>query len=585
MGALAHGLSESLRDQIEEVVGEYSCRIDLLQELAKGTDKTNKFDDDKWWSWSGYSRSHISIDFRELNELVNAKIIDDMKVSLAKCFCLDLLEQGYGVNVIRIKVSMLAELIKHTQDFDREIVENKEMMGLNEEIIIRAIKADISNYFSFLEYNDVLTNEQKIFWEGLEEQANRLEIPMHNARMLPPVEDVFKTGFYIQKFFDEDGDEDLKSYFYPVYIWWKITNVIPMRPTEFTHRLEKDCLIQEGGEYYLKVNRIKESNIKRKRKKAKVPLLDRYKISDEHTMIIKKYLEITKEDTQRKTFFSYETHRALGEKLKAKGYKVQQFMAEGTIDTFVLRDFAIILDAFYNVIIYERYKEMNISQRLRPGDTRHLAFCSLMLQGLTPVEIALMGGHRHLCSQNHYVGHSKYYISSEILKYLGRTTLTKNETEKTLKSIIYKKSEKPPRSLSESVRTDEGIGYCMAEADGTDNVCEHSKCCIFCSKWWCAPTDINYIKAKEYLDTNYIGSLQEMLQQEEEVLKKLLASRNVVTLGDLLEIDKSDSEEIRKQGKKIKACADEIVNIKTKLLNLSGGSQSTKREDLWLDQN
>ena len=53
------------------------------------------------------------------------------------------------------------------------------------------------------------------------------------------------------------------------------------------------------------------------------------------------------------------------------------------------------------------------------GDTRHFAFTSLLLQGIAPPYIAIMGGHRCLSTLDNYTCSTSYYADSEIVKYVN----------------------------------------------------------------------------------------------------------------------------------------------------------------------
>jgi len=583
MGVKKYELSEDICDQIQEVIEEYKCQADVLVELPNKTKQINRFDARSWYYWYDYSRCTIEIDFSALYDLAQLGVIRSIEIDLIKCYLIYLLNDGFDFNTVKNKLKILTDIIEKTQNFNQALIEASNEFIIDYNGLSQIVKSGITDYPGFLEYNDVLTTNQQYFWDKVETELESHEIEKAKARILPPMADILKTGFYIDKFFREEEDEDLKDFFAPVYIWWKITNVIPMRPTEFAHGLEKECLI-EDTKYYIKINRIKQSKRKNKREKKTIPLLDKYEITEDIFNMMKSYYELVSEDESRETFFSYKYHKELAMKLQA--YDIIQFQIEEPINRFVLRDFQKILDEFYRVIILGKYQDNSIQKKLRPGDTRHLAFCSLMLQGLSPVEIALMGGHKHIASQNHYVGHAKYYISSEILKYLSQSTAVKSIEDKGLKKIIFDMSKRPPKNLESSFKTEEGIGYCMADSTGTVDNCEHPKCCIFCSKWWCAPINDNYIKAKEYIEKECIEPLEEMIEQEEAILKKLLKTSKIVYLDELIEIDKSDDEEIRKQGMLIRSHSDEIIFLKKKLIDLSSNIGEIKDEgSIWLGQN
>ena len=232
-----------------------------------------------------------------------------------------------------------------------------------------------------------------------------------------------------------------------------------------------------------------------------------------------------------------------------------------------------LIDLFYSEIIEKKYEDYTIKRRLLPGDTRHLAFMSLLLQGLAPIEIAMLGGHTNLISQDHYQSHARYYVASEILEYMDEVSIGKTLTGKRLREIIGNKPEVCPRNISECHMTEEGIGYCTLDIANEEEICEGKEICIYCSKWWCLNTDENYEKAKKYILEEKISPLNENLKIEENFLKRLLQEAKTVRIDTLLELDKDYEEEIMSQAKKVKSIADEIVELRKTLVEV-GKKQS-----------
>lgn len=76
-----------------------------------------------------------------------------------------------------------------------------------------------------------------------------------NVRELPEFQDVLTFNSVILDFFKQDISMTLE--YYSIYIWWKLTNVIPMRPIEFVN-LDVNCLVAEStGKKMIIINRFK----------------------------------------------------------------------------------------------------------------------------------------------------------------------------------------------------------------------------------------------------------------------------------------------------------------------------------------
>ena len=55
------------------------------------------------------------------------------------------------------------------------------------------------------------------------------------------------------------SDEE-RLFYYPLYLWWQITAVVPLRPREFL-LTQRNCLTEKDGKYYLTLRR---NNLKEK---------------------------------------------------------------------------------------------------------------------------------------------------------------------------------------------------------------------------------------------------------------------------------------------------------------------------------
>lgn len=78
----------------------------------------------------------------------------------------------------------------------------------------------------------------------------------YGNRELPDFQDVLLFDDIIERFFTSFDIEQTMPYL-PIMIWWKLTNIIPLRPYDF-FILKKDCLeVKQDNSYWLKLNRSK----------------------------------------------------------------------------------------------------------------------------------------------------------------------------------------------------------------------------------------------------------------------------------------------------------------------------------------
>lgn len=125
--------------------------------------------------------------------------------------------------------------------------------------------------------------------------------------------------------------------------------------------------------------------------------------------MIKEYVNLTEQYGYSKTLLSYRAHKEISLTNRLDYSKTKRNPNIFTSHSFqrILNDFYdnIISSSPYNFTIralgedseheIRRSRQNGIvfdfERRLRPNDTRHIAFLSLMIQGFHPVEIARLG--------------------------------------------------------------------------------------------------------------------------------------------------------------------------------------------------
>lgn len=118
------------------------------------------------------------------------------------------------------------------------------------------------------------------------------------ARDLASFDSYFLFNDILNDYWKMDLPAEERLFYYPLYLWWKVTGVIPLRPREFI-LTQRNCLHKKEDGYYLTLrrNHLKGSN-RRKNYKVKddyVPV--QYKIPDSLAQEILIYLDYTKDYT------------------------------------------------------------------------------------------------------------------------------------------------------------------------------------------------------------------------------------------------------------------------------------------------
>lgn len=566
---------------IKGFIDGYRNDDSVLRSIIYNYGDLNNFDSNTWIMLDIYTNTLNYAKFYEYQPIIEAGYMNEDDLNLIKCYAVEIRKdkEDDGVcasSTLAKKLKILKETALKTNFFDINFTKEKEnIVKMLAEFKTRSVDISaIKDYFEFLDGIDCLSEGQLALVSYME--TNKIDCRSDKTtlvRDLPGDADIFKFSWYLKKFFSEEKDDVLTGLYMPVLIWWKVTTVIPFRPSEFSRKLCRECLVEEKGKYYLKVERIKVRISSKK--KPGIPILNKLEIPKLTYMLMQEYLQRTSFDEKTKTFFSYKAYQVFKKEsrkrledryerdkladLEASTHGIEE-------DVFIRRDLNDLINSFYSEIIEGKYNDDTIKRRLRMGDTRHLAFMSLLLQGISPIEIAMLGGHTSLVSQEHYYGHASYYVESEILEYVNETTMGKQIVGNQLRDIIRNQPDICPRSISECYKTDDGIGYCTLDLSNDKDVCEEKEVCIYCSKWWCLNTDENYEKAKQYILNKKISPLNKKLKLEEKFLKKLLEESKTVRIGTMLELDKDYEEEIMTQAKKVRGTADEIVKLRKTLM-------------------
>lgn len=524
------------------------------------SDKT--FNSEKWILLNENDQGYHILDFDFPGDVLS---LDD--IVLLKCWVVSKLMDEFSVISLRKQFSFIKKVIETTNNFNSTILKKPNgnvLMNLLETANVSAILG-LKEYLCFLDdagcNNKYLLNIIKIL--------DDLELSVEsNPRKIPYSKDILAFKYYLDRFFEEDNPAVLKKFYMPVLLWWKITMVIPMRPTEFAYKLKRNCIFEKDGKYYLKIDRIK---IKDKSDKfGKIPVLDKIQITKDIYDLILKYIKLTSFDNEAKTLISCNALKLFERESSELDLDVKVLwngIMKGDTTAFNRAGLQRLLDSFYLVVINGIYKNKNISRQLNVGDTRHLAFSSLVMQGLTPIEIAMLGGHRHLHSQDFYTGHVEYYIDSEILDFIGNKNIEKSISDRNLVKLIYSKAPVCPRFTADCYPTDEGIGFCTLDINNDDSLCEDVEHCIFCSKWWCEPTNNNYIKAKTFLESNIMPELKSTINKEEQFLIQLLSNAKTVNINGLLELDKEYEQQVSTARLKLRSSADKMISLTQSLMN------------------
>ncbi|MBI6865304.1 site-specific integrase [Lysinibacillus fusiformis] len=326
-----------------------------------------------------------------------------------------------------------------------------------------------------------------------------------NVRKLPNYHDILVFDYALDLFFQSCTFDEERLQYFPIFLWWRITRIVPMRPIEL-YSLHRECVtIDEEGRYWMVLPRKKKASSG----PGKLEITDTIQVNQEVFDLIEEYKRLTSIFAVESSYLiSYKAYRKyVKTKTKEKIHK--------KIGAF---QFINLIDRFYDEIIEPKFGNL---ERLKPGDTRHFAFCNMMLQGFNMLTIARIGGHSQLETQLHYHSHLDHFAHSfvhhaaQMLRMQRKDKWKSNwitETHTVIaKSQLFKASD-----FQEKYRVEHG--YC------TDNPA-HCKVgdCRFCEFYFFSPLD--KIEGLTWLKNHSI-LLENRLKEQIDLLRYVTKSIN-----------------------------------------------------------
>lgn len=499
---------EFLKEHSIENAKEIIAELTLNKVFLDG-----KFDDDSW----------VLINNKELNirKYFNFQDILDTEIKIkAKCWILNYLltvaPSSATVYLNNLKIFLLLTNYLSCLDIDEiEASLNEFKLSVRYNVLISGI-----NFLDYIYGSQVTKSKIELFSNQLRSIVSKFFFS--NTRDLPPYKDIIRFSFILTSF-SNVWDEKLELKFFPVLLWWKLTSVIPMRPSEFCS-IKRNCLSIQGNDFFITLPRQKQ---KATSKTFEVP--NTLPISKELYNLIKRYIHISDSYGETTTLISAAVYRS------TLNYPTQSKRRILNQNHFFLYMFNNLLHAFYSEVLKDIYglepidkskwlKEKNSVIKLRsndglseftaekqiikvqPNDTRHFAICSMMIQGFNPLTIARMAGHQHIESQYHYQKHIEFFIDSKAYEATLLNRLTNSSRDTNYNSTLVIKDlinrSLAPEEMFE-YKEEVEIGYCTDEL----RRCE-SRICIFCSKNWIP---------REEIESNF----KEIVELKTEYSKKL----------------------------------------------------------------
>lgn len=251
--------------------------------------------------------------------------------------------------------------------------------------------------------------------DALYDRTLRADSSARGSRQLCYYQSYLKFDRILSEFWRSAGQKE-RVLFFPIYLWWKLTAILPLRPTEFT-LIPRKCISYAEGKPFLTVRRTK---LKGARFSAEY-FLDKdyaphtYPITDDLASEIEQYVKSTDE-----------RYSACTDTLFCK---TSQFEFSGNIwrennGRYTYANLDQLLDRFYRerilsaeggYVLRERKDSplaVNEIEKVSLGDARHIAMISLMVSGNSAAICQALAGHDAIEMGQAYYGNVRTFVDA-----------------------------------------------------------------------------------------------------------------------------------------------------------------------------
>ncbi|MDX6043663.1 hypothetical protein [Bacillus paranthracis] len=561
--------------------------IEYLTELKSShIENTCDFQSNQWTIFHNGRTSRLTFNFDLTSQQIRFHLSMDeneklLFVQIVKCWVVSLLD-SLDIYSAHKYLRYLNRFISNSNCFqtDEETVESvkNSLHRINEETKHTAFVTCIA-ILNFIDYYEDI-DSTSLYTKIITDMKNEIGYTEY-VRKLPPPRDVFLFSTIIDDYFSKlPRESEAYIHYFPVLLWWKLTNLIPLRPFEFCS-IKRDALTCKDGGYYIKLPRSNKKGGHRKNRN-RIQIVDIIKIPLDIALEIQHYIKLTEDMGHTETLISYKSIRSTLSVQSGKPLTESRFYP-GILFRVIERFYEYVVKGSYGYSTQNNpYRSDNTNIipshdspliRISAGDTRHFAFLNLMRLGYNPVEIARMGGHMTLKTQYHYHNHEDFILNVEVLKLMNKfrfekETFSNNDSSNlllignsaitetfNLSQLIKERFVKKPIQDTKTKKKLE-IGHCT---DPNQRCLVHD--CFLCDYWW--------VSHEEYIEKNQV--ITEKIQTAYDHIKNIIATiehiHNHITIHyqkdiDMGELDPQYNRDLAKLSKNLDTSLHNFAKLK-----------------------
>lgn len=331
------------------------------------------------------------------------------------------------------------------------------------------------------------------------------------SRDLPLFEDIMIFDDIVNNYFRKYPTDETVQ-FLPIMMWWILTNVLPMRPSEFL-LLEKNCLVEKGSEcspYRITVPRIKNESDS-----------PEFMIRYDTVEIDQNTFNIISQAIQQIEYLGIYSDLLFPVDLLTI-FRKKHGNQKKKNKRINLRDFDSLKKKFYEKVAEDTFGQFDL-ERIKSGDTRHFAIINMCLQGFNMLSIARMAGHEEIGSQYSYYSHAEHFAQSYVYRLAQKkleNKVSKNMSTGIIgwKRYIYDKGKSTTPTNEENIVGRVEYGICQERIEVFPNSC--IEYCEFCPNYVFNPPVNETTEAIEWLSSSS-KTLEVNIRESIEIMKDI----------------------------------------------------------------
>lgn len=370
----------------------------FLELKDSGVIKTKSdFEDNIWYTTDQYSNVGLHFEFDELSYRRHYRNLLNLKFSkfldLVKAYIVSL----FGKNVLLSLSNVLLD-IRHIIGTSAK---NLYSTGINLDMPWLCL-----DFFTMLA-EDMEENRLEDLMASIEQYCeSKVSQKGRHQRSLATFDTYFLFDEIIKRYWNEPLPLEDRLFYYPLYLWWQITAVIPLRPREFI-LTERNCLSCQDGTYFL---RLRRNHLKGGQSGISYTLDGDYdiftcRIPESLAQTIQEYLDLTSEyaATDIDTLFVTDVHYR---KWGHQKHWNSRYLTYVNLNTILRYFYEEIISGKYGYRVVYEHDNSHLDDGeicfIHLGDTRHIALINIMQEGGTPVTAMQLAGHTNTEMAAHY---------------------------------------------------------------------------------------------------------------------------------------------------------------------------------------